>query len=95
MSYINYGIEPAFVERIKLKMKNPILKDRVKANLDGVNKFHLQDPATVNQILVKIAAILGEKLTERQKANIVQFIIDQRIDPKNTFHLLRLWGMFR
>ncbi|MCL6457814.1 MAG: stage VI sporulation protein F [Gorillibacterium sp.] len=95
MSYVNYGIEPALVERIKLKMKNPALKDRVKASLDGLTKYHLQDPATVHQILIRITAILGEKLTEQQKANIVRFVISQKIDPNNTFHLLRLWGMFR
>jgi hypothetical protein len=26
---------------------------------------------------------------------IVQMVIDLKIDPKNTFHLIKLWGMFR
>lgn len=95
MGYIQYGIEPALVERIKLKMKNPLIKERVKASLDGVTKHHLQDPGTVNQILQRIAAIVGEKLTDKQRANIIRFVIAQKIDPNNTFHLLRLWGMFR
>ncbi|MGV2788404.1 serine/threonine protein kinase, partial [Clostridium perfringens] len=25
----------------------------------------------------------------------VQFVLAQRIDPNNTFHLIKLWGMFR
>lgn len=95
MGYQQYGISPQLVERIKLKMKNPATKERVKSLINGVNKQHLQDPGTVRRLVRNTCGILGERLTPAQEDSIVRFVIDQRIDPNNTLHLLRLWGMFR
>lgn len=95
MSYQQYGIDPELVDRIKRKMKNPLTKERIKAMLHGVSKADLQNPAKVRSLLNRAAKVFGESLTERQSAQIVQFVIAQKIDPNNTFHLLKLWGMFR
>jgi hypothetical protein len=95
VGYEDYGIDRALVERIKLKMKNPQLNQRIKMILNGVSKSDLQDSAKLNRLLDKAAKVLGEKLTDRMSHNIISFIIAQKIDPKNTFHLIKLWGMFR
>lgn len=95
MSYQSYGIDREFVERVKLKMKNPQLKERVKAILDGVTKADLQNRGKVTKLLGQVSRVLGEKLTERQSDQIVSFVIAQKIDPSNTFHLIKLWSMFR
>ncbi|WP_058301639.1 stage VI sporulation protein F [Gorillibacterium timonense] len=95
MSYLNYGVDQALVDRVKAKMKNPLVKDRVKAEINGLTKFHLQDSATVGRLVSRLSAILGEHLNERQRSGIIRFVLDQKIDPNNTFHLIRLWGMFR
>jgi hypothetical protein len=95
VSYLNYGIERELVERIKFKLKNPALKDRVKAALHGVTKADLQNRAKVGLLLGQICAILGESLSDRQRETVVSFVIAQRIDPNNTFHLIKLWNMFR
>lgn len=95
MSYQQYGISPELVERVKTKMKNPLVKERIKQILEGVTKGDLQDPTKVKKLLARTEKALREKLTERQKGNIVNFILEQRIDPQNTFHLIRLWSMFR
>jgi uncharacterized protein YpuA (DUF1002 family) len=95
MGYENYGIDRTFVERIKIKMKNPQLNQRVKMILNGVSKADLQDPTKLNRLLDKVAKVLGEKLTDRMSHNIITFVIAQKIDPNNTFHLVKLWGMFR
>ncbi|OMC94076.1 stage VI sporulation protein F, partial [Paenibacillus odorifer] len=55
----------------------------------------LQDPAVVRRLVRKASGVLNEKLTSTQEEQIVKFIIAQKIDPNNTFHLIRLWGMFR
>jgi hypothetical protein len=47
------------------------------------------------RLLEQIAKVLGEKISERMSHNIVAFVISQKIDPNNTFHLIKLWGMFR
>jgi uncharacterized protein YpuA (DUF1002 family) len=95
MHYHQYGISDELVHRIKEKMKNPAVKDRMKRLLEGVTKADLQSRGKVRRLVDQAAAILREPLTERQKENIVQFVLALKIDPQNTFHLLRLWSMFR
>ena len=95
MSYTKYGFDPAQVERIKLKMKNPETKERVKMILKGVNKYDLQDRVKVRRFVGMLTKALGEKVTEQQSEQLVNFVISQKIDPNNTFHLIKLWSMFR
>ncbi|GGF85031.1 hypothetical protein GCM10010912_32880 [Paenibacillus albidus] len=95
MSYQQYGISPQLVARIKLKMKNPAVKDRIKNMINGISKHELQDTSVVRRLVRNASGVLGEKLTSTQEDQIVKFVIAQKIDPSNTFHLIRLWGMFR
>ncbi|TBL78347.1 stage VI sporulation protein F [Paenibacillus thalictri] len=95
MSYQKYGIDPAFVERVKLKLKNPEIKERVKMILKGVTKYDLQDRPKVKRFVEVLAKTLGEKLTAQQTENMVSYVISQKIDPSNTLHLLKLYAMFR
>ncbi|PWW06226.1 stage VI sporulation protein F [Paenibacillus cellulosilyticus] len=95
MSYQKFGIRPDLVERVKFKMKNPVVKDRMKQMLANVNKFDLQDRAKVRKLVKSAAAALSENLTDTQEEQIITFILSQKIDPNNTFHLLKLWATFR
>lgn len=95
MGYQQYGISPQLVERIKLKMKNPAVKERIKNMINGISKQELQDTAVVRRLVKNAAAVLNEKLSSAQEEQVVKFVIAQKIDPNNTFHLIRLWGMFR
>lgn len=95
MSYQQYGIKPQLVERVKLKMKNPAVKERMRQLLAHVTKYDLQDRVKVRRLVKSASAILHEKLTDVQEEQIVSFILAQKIDPNNTFHLLKLWSMFR
>ncbi|MNP36628.1 hypothetical protein D3C76_1300310 [compost metagenome] len=95
MGYQQYGISPQLVERIKLKMKNPTTKERVKKFIEGVTKQDLQNGSKVQRLVKSTAGLLNEKFTPVEEEQIVRFIISQRIDPNNTFHLIKLWGMFR
>ena len=95
MSYHSYGIGDDLVYRVKLKLKNPVTKDKVKRILDGVTKYDLQDRLKVRKLVTQAAKAMDEKLTDQQTENIVSFVLAQKIDPNNTFHLIKLWGMFR
>lgn len=95
MSYLKYGIERELVERIKAKLKNTQVKDRVKSVLDGVTKNDLQDKTKVRSLVGQLSRVLNEPLSSKQTEQVVQFVIDTKIDPNNTFHLIKLWGMFR
>ncbi|MCA0753957.1 stage VI sporulation protein F [Paenibacillus sp. N4] len=95
MSYQKYGIKPQLVERIKYKLKNAVVKDRIRQLLGNVTKYDLQDRPKVRRLVKAAAVILQEQLTDMQEEQIVNFVMAQKIDPNNTFHLLKLWGMFR
>lgn len=95
MSYKKYGISPQLVARIKLKMKNPVMKENVKKIVENLTKADLQNSVTVRHVLKRVANILNEPISSEQEERILQFILAQKIDPHNTFHLLKLWGMFR
>lgn len=95
MSYQKYGIRPQLVERVKFKLKNPVMKDRMRQLLGNVSKYDLQDRPKVRKLVKAAAVILQEQLTDTQEEQIVAFVMGQKIDPNNTFHLLKLWGMFR
>ncbi|MBD0379361.1 stage VI sporulation protein F [Paenibacillus sedimenti] len=94
MSYQQYGIDPALVERVKFKLKNPETKERIKMLLQGVTKADLQNRSKVTRLLGLAAGIFGEKLAGNQANQIVDFVIAQKIDPSNAFHLLKLWAIF-
>ena len=96
LSYQKYGISPELVERIKSRMKhNPAIQQRVTEMVKGLTRADLQDPVKVKNMMNRIARVLDIALTPTEARNIVRFVIDQKIDPNNTFHLIRLWGMFR
>ncbi|CAM2872162.1 stage VI sporulation protein F [Paenibacillus taichungensis] len=95
MGYQQYGISPQLVERIKTKMKNPAVKERIKKLIDGVTKSDLQDKAKVRRLVKSSAVILNENFSTTQEEQFVAFVLAQKIDPNNTFHLIKLWGMFR
>ncbi len=95
MSYTKYGVSPDLVERVKIKLKNPEVKERVKMILHGITKADLQDRTKVKKLLSLTSKAMGESISAQQSENIVSFIIAQKIDPGNTLHLLKLWSMFR
>nr|WP_243867094.1 stage VI sporulation protein F [Paenibacillus sp. BK720] len=83
------------VERVKIKLKNPVVKDRMRLLLGNVTKYDLQDRVKVRKLVKSATSILQEPLTDIQEEQIIDFVLAQKIDPNNTFHLLKLWGMFR
>lgn len=95
MGYENYGIDRTLVERVKLKMKNPEVKERVKMVLHDISKEDLQDRGKVKRLLGQSARVLGENISENMVDNITNFVVAQKINPNNTFHLIKLYGMIR
>jgi len=95
MSYQKYGISPQLVERVKLKVKKPAVKERMRQMLSNLTKSDLQDRLKVRKLTKSVATVLQEKLTDVQEEQIVNFVLAQKIDPNNTLHLLKLWSMFR
>lgn len=95
MPYQQYGITKAQVERVKKKMKNAAVKEKVKNLLADLTKADLQSRSKVRQLVKILSKLLKEPVSPKEEEQIINFVIDQKIDPKNTFHLIRIWSMFR
>ena len=95
MSYQKFGISPQLVERVKLKIKNPVIRERLRMLFSNVTKSDLQNRLKVQRLTRSAAGIVQEKLTDVQEEQIINFVLAQKIDPNNTLHLLKLWSMFR
>lgn len=96
MSYQQYGISPQLVERIKLKMKNRVLKERVKQQIEGVTKADLQNKAKVRHLVKTTSAILNERLTATQEELRITYTKAHTNRPATILILitpsLRLWN---
>lgn len=95
MRYVEYGISSELVQAVKERLKDPVVREQVKAMLQGVTKEHLQHPAVIRQLIASVSSVIGIAIDEQQTVSITQFVLDQKIDPNNMFHLIKLWGMFR
>ncbi len=95
MSYMNYGIKPELVELVKSRLKSPERKEKLKLLVKPLTKQDLQNKQTVAKLVGRAAKVLNISASAADQERIVSFILDQRIDPKNTLHLIKLWGMFR
>lgn len=93
-SYQSYGIERAWVERLKKRAKEPVRRERLKELADGLTKEDLQNRETVERLVNQAFKVLGEKPSVRQSGQVVSFVLDQQIDPRNMFHLVKLWSIF-
>jgi uncharacterized protein YpuA (DUF1002 family) len=93
--YQKYGIDPVWVEHVKVKMKNRESKERVKLILHDTTAQDLQDRAKVSRLVGRVTKALGEKLSDNQAETIVEFVLSQNLDPANPFHRIKMWNMFR
>lgn len=89
-----HGISPARMARVREKMKQPAVKERLKALTEGLTKQDLQDRAKVRSLVRTVSRMLKEPLTPDEENLLVDYVLAQRIDPRNKLHLLRLWAMF-
>jgi hypothetical protein len=95
LGYQQYGISKDLVERVKKQMKNKEIKEKVKLLTEDVTKADLQNRSKIKSLLNQGSKIVGIPVPRDQADKIVDFVISLKIDPNNTFHLIKLWGMFR
>lgn len=88
-------IDPQQVARIKRKLKQPETKAQVKSILQQLSSKDLQQSHTVKHFILKLSRLLNERFPPGQIDVLTRWILAQHIDPKNKWHLLKLWSMFR
>lgn len=93
--YENYGISKALVDRVKQRLKNPLVKQQVKSVLENVSKQDLRKKERIRDLIIEVSGICGIHVNTAQMGGITRFVLDQKIDPKNKFHLIKLWNTFR
>jgi hypothetical protein len=92
---LGYGFAEARIERVKAKMKQPAVRERLKTLVSGLTRYDLQNRVKVRTLVQAASRILNEPLTPAEEDLLVEYVLAQRIDPRNKLHLIRLWAMFR
>jgi hypothetical protein len=87
--------DAALVRRVRSKLKQPAIRAKVKRLLTSVTRADLQNPTKVRLMLQQMCTILEEPLDSTERERVVRRIIAQRIDPSNTWQLLRLWSLLQ
>jgi tRNA U38,U39,U40 pseudouridine synthase TruA len=90
-----YGLDQQWIREVKERFKDQRVTDQVKRLIDGVTKEDLQSRSFLTRKIRRIVPVLGMTITQKQAEGIIQFIIDQKLDPNNTWHLIKLWNMLR
>lgn len=95
MAYRTYGLDSAWVERIKRKLADAGYRKRALAVLRGVGKADLQDEKKVVRLVKRLSRELDEPVPPGAEKRIVRFVLAQRIDPNDMWQLMKLWSMFQ
>lgn len=69
--------------------------NQLQKMLQGVTKEDLQSRHYVTSMVKKIIPVIGVMVTQKQARGVIQWILDEKIDPNNSWHLMKLWNTFR
>lgn len=89
-----FGIDQRLINQIKEKLKDPVKLDKAKKILNGVTREDLQNRTVLSRLLKQLSKELAIPLTARQGEGMIQYVIQQQIDPNNSWHLIKLWHKF-
>lgn len=90
-----YGLEAEWISKVKQKLGQPEVMEKVTPVIQGLTQQDLQSRPVIVKKLKQLIPIVGIKLNRRQAEGLIRFIIDQKIDPNNTWHLIKLWNVFK
>jgi hypothetical protein len=90
-----YGLNKQWIREVKSRCEDQIIMDQVKKLVDGVTKEDLQSEQFLTRKIKQIAPVIGVKISRQHADGVIRFIRDQKIDPDNTWHLIKLWNIFR
>lgn len=90
-----YGLSADWISKVKSRIMEPAVMNQLQVILQGVTKDNLQSRCYVVSLIQKIIPIIGVQVSQKQARGVIQWILDEKIDPNNSWHLMKLWNTLR
>lgn len=87
------GLDPNLVQIFRGKIANPMHWRRVHRCLMSYSRWDLAHPDGAGAMVDHLSGTLGVPITPTQRAGAVNWIVGQRIDPRNRWHQMRMWSV--
>ncbi|MCL6452435.1 MAG: hypothetical protein K6T78_02275 [Alicyclobacillus sp.] len=87
------GLDPRLLDVFRAKIANPMNWRRVHHCLMSYSQWDLANPDGAGALVDNLSGVLGVPLTPAQRAGAVNWIVGQRINPRNPLHQMRMWSV--
>ncbi|MDB5084592.1 MAG: serine/threonine protein kinase [Bacilli bacterium] len=83
--------DPHLMGMFRRHLRNPRYWGRIRGILHSYDYHALQDPYAVGTMIDQLCGCCGMGITPGQRAEAVQFVVAQRVDPRLWSHRARMW----
>lgn len=84
-------LDPRLLNVFRGRIANPMYWRRTHRVLRSYNRYHLATPDGAGAMVDHLCGELNVPITSAQRANAVNWIVSQRIDPQHPWHQMRMW----
>lgn len=88
-------LDPVLLHSFRRRIANPKYWRRTASILCACRREQLLTHEGAGALVGQLSGALGVPLTASQYANACNWLVSQRIDPRNPAHQARLWGVVR
>ncbi|WP_240666561.1 stage VI sporulation protein F [Longirhabdus pacifica] len=93
--YKEYGVDEEIINKVKKKLKQPKMRGKIIGIFSSASKADLQSKVQLKKMVRQLSRTTGVTIGPKQSQNMVSFIMDQKIDPNNPLHLIKIISMFK
>lgn len=86
-------LDPRLLNTFRSRLANPLYWRRTHAILHGCDRHLLATPDGAAALVDHLCGALNVPLTPAERAGAVNWLVAQRIDPRNPFHQMRMWSV--
>lgn len=88
-------LDPALMGVFRRKICNPRCLYQVYGLLRSYRYADLRNPVGAYSVVDRLSACLGCPVTPEQRENAAQWLMCCGVDPQNSGHRWRMWGLIR
>lgn len=86
-------LDPRLLDTFRGRIANPLYWRRAYGVLRCYHRFDLATPEGAGALVDHMSGALNVPITPVQRANAVNWLVAQRIDPQNRMHQMRMWSV--
>lgn len=86
-------LDPRLLNTFRSRIANPMYWRRTHRILRSYSRADLANPGGAGALVDHLCGALNTPISAGQRANAVNWIVSQRIDPQHPMHQMRMWGV--